>query len=87
MAVLNRFQTLLRQKRAREDRQIKLEDIADEIKVSRDTLSRYANQKINLYKSETVEAICRYFSVDVGEFLYLEPGIDSPSQQTSEAHQ
>ena len=85
MAVLNRFQTLLRQKRAAEDREITITEIADEINISRDTLHRYAGQRITLYKSDVVEAICRYFGVDVGEFLYLEPGIDQSKQQSSEA--
>lgn len=86
MAVLNRFKTLLRQKQANDDREITLEEIAKEIGVSRDTLSRYAGQKITRYDSPIVEAICRYFGVDVGDFLYLEPGVGQGNQQP-EAHQ
>lgn len=83
MPVLNNFQSLLRKKRADEDREIRLEDIAKEIKISRDTLSRYANQKIQRYDSETVEALCRYFGVGVGDFLYL----GSPDDSHAEAQQ
>jgi transcriptional regulator with XRE-family HTH domain len=79
MAVLNRFETLLRQKIAAEDRDISITEVADEIGVSRDTLSRYAGQKITLYNSKVVDAICRYFKVDVGTFLYLDPAIESKS--------
>jgi DNA-binding Xre family transcriptional regulator len=85
MAVLNRFQTLLRNKRAKEDREIKIEDIAEEINISRDTLSRYANQRIKRYDSATVEALCRYFGVEVGDFLYLEPGIELDKIRQAEA--
>jgi putative transcriptional regulator len=86
MAVLTRFQTLLRQKRATEDREITLTEIATKTGLSRDTLSRYSAQKITLYDSKTVETLCRYFGVEVGDFLYLEPGIERNIQQPSEAH-
>lgn len=81
MPVLNKFQTLLRQRRAKEDREITLIEISEKTGVSRDTLSRYFGQKITQYNSDTVEKLCRYFKVEVGEFLYLDPTVDRGDQQ------
>jgi putative transcriptional regulator len=83
MAVLNRFQSLLRKKRAEEDRQITLDEVAKEVKLSPDTISRYSSQKVTRYDSDTVEALCRYFGVGVGDFLYL----GSKDDLQAEAHQ
>jgi len=72
MAIKNRFKILVAEKEMRENRKLTLRTIAQEIKVSTNSLTPYAHQDVVRYDATVLEAFCKYFNCGVGDILFYE---------------
>lgn len=71
MPILNKLRVLIAQKEVAENRRLSYRQIASEANVSLSILSAYAMQKVNRFDGDTLEKLCRYFSVQPGDLLVL----------------
>ena len=71
MTLVNNFRNLIRQKAAREGRDISDLDIAREAEVSATTVWR-AKTEIQRLNVKTLEKICRWLGVQITEVVYIE---------------
>jgi DNA-binding Xre family transcriptional regulator len=78
----NTLPTLLGQYHQEKGKRLTLTRLARETGVSRDTLSRMANDPETAINSETIMAICKFFKKQPGDLLFIEyaPGeLDEPA--------
>lgn len=73
----NRVRTLWYKLQADLDREIGIEELANEVGLSRQTINTYMKNQMKSYNSEALDKLCRYFKVSVGELLYNDPEIGS----------
>ena len=71
MTLVNNFRDLIRQKCAREGRDISDLDIAREAEVSATTVWR-AKTQIQRLNVKTLEKICRWLGVQITDVVYIE---------------
>lgn len=70
---------LLSKKEFKEKRRVPLGEVAEEIGISRATLSKIANSKGDYStKTEYIEKLCKYFGVTPGELMTIIP--DPPEE-------
>lgn len=67
MPVKLNIKQLLRDKQAKEGRDISMSDVADEINISRNGLYHYINGKSKAFKH--LEALCDYFDCSISDLL------------------
>ena len=74
---------LLDEKSFNEKRRITLSEVSDVTGISRATLTRIANVPGNVTNTDTINALCKYFSCQPGELLiYVE---DEPSVASTDS--
>ena len=76
MTLVNNFRNLIRQKGAREGRDISDLDIAREAEVSATTVWR-AKTEIQRLNVKTLEKICRWLGVQITEVVYIEYEVEA----------
>lgn len=70
MPVKLNIKQLLRDKQAKEGRDITMSDVADHVKIGRNGLYHYINGNSKAF--ELLEALCDYFNCQPGDLLVLE---------------
>lgn len=76
MAVKNRVRELwLLQKIAGND--VGIQELADAVGVSRQTINTYMNNNMKSYNSDALDKLCRYFKVPIGQLLYNDPEVEA----------
>jgi DNA-binding Xre family transcriptional regulator len=73
MAIVNRFNILLVEKRAREQRDIPLSEISKQTGLRPRTLFAWANNTVTRFDAHVINAICCYFNVKPGELFEFGP--------------
>lgn len=81
MAVKNRFQTLLGEKIAKEEREITLIEIEEATGISRQTLDKYRRNRMKQVNLKVIEDLCNYFKCDLADFLYIDRSGQQPEAQ------
>lgn len=71
MRVENRFSELLAQKRRRDKKRWTYREISQETGITTTTLSRFAQQKHDMYDGETIAKLCKFFNCTIGDLLVL----------------
>ncbi len=69
----NKFGELLAQKRAREKRTISLLEVSKETGISRPSLTAWANNTVTRFDLPVIEALCKYFGVNLSDLLEYTP--------------
>ena len=78
VTVNNRFAVLLAEKRVQERRHISLQEVEKDTGVSRQSLYKWENNKVNRFDVPVINALCKYFGVQPGELFEYIP--DPPEQ-------
>lgn len=73
MAVQNRLKGLIADKELRERRKITYRDVAREADIPLSVLASYGSQKARRFDSGTLEKLCEYFGVGIGDILVYSP--------------
>lgn len=81
MTVVNTFLVLLKQKEAKEGHRITYADVKAATGIAESTLSAWANNTIQRFDRDTIEALCAYFDCKPGDLLVLEKD-SSPAKQS-----
>lgn len=68
-----RFRLLLEEKSKREGRDISLQDVEAATGISRQSLYAWKNNTLERYEANTIDALCKYFEVDLGQLLEYVP--------------
>lgn len=80
----NRFALLLAEKAEREGRaKISREEVAEVTGLGMSTLSRYANNKVELYADHVLLALCDYFGCTVGDLFTVREEGDEDAEEPS----
>ncbi len=53
-------------------RKLKIKELADEAGLARQTVASLYHETNKMISYETIEKLCRFFEVDVGDLLYLD---------------
>lgn len=77
VTVNNRFAVLLAEKQVKERRNISLQEVAKATGVSRQALYKWENNSINRFEMRVVNALCKYFGVQIGDLFEYVPDEDS----------
>lgn len=77
MAVKNRIFELKIKKALEEGRDISNAELARRLKVSKQAVDQWVRQETNPYQH--LESVCRYFEVQPGDVLYLDPPLEKVS--------
>jgi len=77
-----RMKQLIREKSAREHRDITYREIAEETGLAWSTVERYANNRVRRPDLEVVAKLCAFFGVSLSEFVVED---DEASEQTAVA--
>lgn len=72
MTVNNRFGILLAEKSMIERRRIPISEVAEKTGITWKTLQQWANNTVTRYDASVINALCRYFSCQVGDLLVYE---------------
>lgn len=75
MAVRNRIAELITEKAKRDKRKLSAAEVAREMKMTRQNMSKWVNNEIKNYDSDTLTDFCHYFGCTVGDILIR---IDEP---------
>ena len=67
--IVSKFPALKRIKSAKENRDITLREIAEATNLSLGTIHKLSTGNINGVKVETLNALCRYFGVGIGDLI------------------
>lgn len=70
--ISNRFRILLAQKATREQRNIALKEVGRETGIAWSTLNAWANNQVTRYDAPVIQALCEYFSCQVGDLIIFE---------------
>jgi len=82
MTVNNRFAILLDKKRAKERRNISLQEVAKATGIARKTLYAWEANRVNRFDTPVINALCQYFGVKPGElFEYIEDEKPAPKKK------
>ena len=82
MTVNNRFAILLDKKRAKERRNISLQEVAKATGIARKTLYAWEANSVNRFDSPVINALCQYFGIKPGElFEYIEDEKPAPKKK------
>jgi len=73
MAVQNRLKSLIADKEIKERRKITYRDVAKEAGIPLSVLASYGSQKAKRFDSGTLEKLCKYFGVEIGDILVYSP--------------
>jgi putative transcriptional regulator len=69
----NNFAFLLKKKAQREKRKsVPMTEVADATGLSRQTLSRFAQEKLREYPESMLIGLCEYFDCDISDLLIIE---------------
>lgn len=72
VTVNNRFAVLLAEKQVKERRNIPLTEVAEATGISRQALYKWENNSINRFEIRVINALCKYFDVQIGDlFEYI----------------
>jgi len=74
--IVNRFKQLMLTHSARIGRNIPLEELSEEIGVSKNALSSISLGQTAGIRTETLDAFCRYFDVTIDDILVYVPDED-----------
>ncbi|HSG42938.1 MAG TPA: helix-turn-helix transcriptional regulator [Anaerolineales bacterium] len=69
----NNFAKLLEEKEKQEGRFITLTEVANETKIMRRTLYKWANNDVKLYDPNVVDTLCKYFGVEMTDLIEHTP--------------
>lgn len=69
MPVRNRVSQLLREKAAKEKRDIPVAEIAEFTGMSRQGFYKWLRNEVQLYNAETMDLLCEYFNCDISDLL------------------
>ncbi len=76
VTVNNRFAVLLAEKQVKERRNIPLAEVAEATGISRQALYKWENNSINRFEIRVVNALCKYFGVQIGDLFEYVPDDD-----------
>lgn len=68
----NKLRVLLAEKGARENRNLTIKKLAEEVNIDVNTLTRFANNKLKQIPVEVINIVCNYFDCEVGDLLQRE---------------
>lgn len=71
--IANRFAQLLLEKEKREGEHISLLDVQKATKITRKTLYKWMYGEVKTYDPKVIDALCKYFGVDMSELLEYTP--------------
>lgn len=69
MVIINRLKALIVEKEMRENRKLTYRKIAEETGISTTTIVKYTTQQVERVDLTTLETLCEYFNVGLGELL------------------
>lgn len=67
----NRLAALIGEKQRRENRVIKISEIAKATKLSRQVIYKWLNNELTDYRGDLIETFCDYFECDVNDLLVI----------------
>jgi putative transcriptional regulator len=76
VTVNNRFAVLLAEKQVKERRNIPLAEVAESTGISRQALYKWENNSINRFEIRVINALCKYFGVQIGDLFEYIPDIE-----------
>ncbi|MDZ4763655.1 MAG: helix-turn-helix transcriptional regulator [Chloroflexota bacterium] len=68
----NRLLILIQEQECKQNRRIKLKDLAEFVDVTNHTITSWIRNDVRKYEAHIVEGLCSYFNCDVGDLLYFE---------------
>lgn len=77
MPIYNKLKILIANKENTESRKLSYRTVAQEADIPLSVLTEYTGQRVKRFDINTLEKLCRYFSVQPGELLGF---IDTPPQ-------
>ena len=81
VTVNNRLGILLAEKQKQERRNISLSEVAEATGVSRQSLYKWENNKVNRFDTPVINAICKYFDIQPGELFEYVPDETPPAKK------
>lgn len=79
--MINRLPALIGQKQSQENRVINVKILSQETGISRQTLYKWLEGKLDRFEAETIEKLCRYFHCDIGDLLTIVNGSTKTEEQ------
>lgn len=81
VTVNNRFAVLLAEKQVKERRNIPLTEVAEATGISRQALYKWENNSINRFEIRVINALCKYFDVQIGDLFEYIPDEAQPAKK------
>lgn len=81
MAVKNRLIELMGEKQMNEARPINASIVARETGLTRQVISKWIRGEVTEFRAEMVDKLCRYFKVQAGDLIYVDPDPRQPENQ------
>lgn len=79
VTVNNKFAVLLAEKQVKERRNIPLTEVAEATGISRQALYKWENNSINRFEIRVINALCKYFNVQIGDLFEYIPDEAQPT--------
>ena len=73
VTINNKFAVLLAEKRVKERRNISLQEVAESTGISRQSLYKWENNKVNRFDTPVINALCQYFGIEPGALFQYVP--------------
>lgn len=80
MTVKNRLIELMGEKQMKEGRTINASTVARDTGLTRQVISKWMRGEVSEFRADMVEQLCRYFKIQAGDLIYVDPDPRQPEQ-------